>query len=188
VYYFAPQKCFAADGGLWVALLSPAALTRVAAIKAAGRWVPASLDLAMALDNARADQTYNTPALATLFLFVHQVEWLNAQGGLDWAVKRCEENAAVVYGWAEASGYARPFVAAPAERSSTVATVDLDATVDAAAVAAALRANGVLDTEPYRKLGRNQLRIALFPAIDPEDLRTLTRAIDHLAASLRARG
>jgi phosphoserine aminotransferase len=188
VYYFAPQKCFAADGGLWVALLSPAALTRVAAIKAAGRWVPASLDLAIALDNARADQTYNTPALATLFLFVHQVEWLNAQGGLDWAVKRCEENAAVVYGWAEASGYARPFVAAPGERSSTVATVDLDATVDAAAVAAALRANGVVDTEPYRKLGRNQLRIALFPAIDPEDLRTLTRAIDHLAASLRTRG
>jgi phosphoserine aminotransferase len=182
VYYFAPQKAFAGDGGLWVALLSPAAIERVGAIGAAGRWMPATLSLAVALEQSRADQTLNTPALATLFLLAHQVDWLNAQGGLAWATKRCDESAGIVYGWAEASGYATPFVADPAMRSHTVATVDLDPSVDAAAIATALRANGIVDTEPYRKLGRNQLRIGMYPAVDPADLETLTQAIDWLAA------
>jgi phosphoserine aminotransferase len=184
VYYFAPQKNLGADGGLWLALLSPAALERTAAVAASGRWVPASLSLPLAVESARADQTLNTPALATLFLVVHQLDWLNGQGGLDWAVKRCDSSAAIVYGWAEASDYATPFVADPAKRSHTVATVDLDERVDAAAVARVLRANGIVDTEPYRKLGRNQLRIAMFPAVDPDDLETLTRAIDHVVAAL----
>jgi phosphoserine aminotransferase len=183
-YYFAPQKCFAADGGLWVALLSPAAMERSAAIAASGRWIPDSLSLPIALENSRADQTWNTPALATLFLMVHQLEWINRQGGLDWAVKRCEESAAIVYGWAEASDYAVPFVSDPAQRSHTVATVDLDAGVDAVAVSKALRANGVVDTESYRKLGRNQLRIAMFPAIEPADLEVLTRAVDWIVERL----
>ncbi len=183
-YYFAPQKCFAADGGLWVALLSPAAIERSAAIAASGRWIPDSLSLPIALENSRADQTWNTPALATLFLMVHQLEWINRQGGLDWAVKRCEESAAIVYGWAEASDYAVPFVSDPAQRSHTVATVDLDAGVDAVAVSKALRANGVVDTESYRKLGRNQLRIAMFPAIEPADLEVLTRAVDWIVERL----
>jgi phosphoserine aminotransferase len=186
VYYFAPQKCFASDGGLWIALLSPEALARSAAIAASGRWIPASLSLEVALRSSRADQTYNTPALATLFLLVNQLEWLISQGGLDWACKRCDESAAIVYGWAEASGHATPFVADPAQRSHTVATIDFDPAVDAAAVAKVLRANGIVDTESYRKLGRNQLRIALFPAIEPADLETLTRAIDWIVASLRA--
>jgi phosphoserine aminotransferase len=183
-YYFAPQKCFASDGGLWVAMLSPAALERSAAIAASGRWMPASLSLQVAVDSSRADQTWNTPALATLFLLVHQVEWMNAQGGLDWACKRCDESAGIVYGWAEASDHATPFVADPAQRSHTVATIDLDEGVDAGAVAAVLRANGIVDTESYRKLGRNQLRIALFPAIEPADLEVLTRAIDWVVAGL----
>jgi phosphoserine aminotransferase len=182
VYYFAPQKAFAGDGGLWVALLSPAAIERVQAITAAGRWMPATLNLAVALERSRADQTLNTPALATLFLLAHQIDWLNAQGGLAWAIKRCDESAGIVYGWAETSGYTTPFVADPAMRSHTVATVDVDPSVDAAAVSRALRANGILDTEPYRKLGRNQLRIGMFPAVDPADLETLTRAIDWLVA------
>jgi phosphoserine aminotransferase len=182
VYYFAPQKAFAGDGGLWLALLSPAAVERAQAIAATGRWLPATLDLGLALEQSRADQTLNTPALATLFLLAHQVDWLNAQGGLAWASKRCEESAGIVYGWAEASGYATPFVADPAMRSHTVATVDLDPSVDAAAISRALRANGVVDTEPYRKLGRNQLRIGMYPAVDPADLETLTRAIDWLVA------
>jgi phosphoserine aminotransferase len=187
VYYFAPQKCFASDAGLWVALLSPAALERSDAIAASGRWLPASLSLPLALASSRADQTYNTPALATLFLMVHQLEWLLSQGGLDWACKRCDESAAIAYGWAEASDHATPFVADPAQRSHTVATIDLDPSVaDAGQVAKALRANGVVDTESYRKLGRNQLRIALFPAIEPADLETLTRAIDWVVARLRA--
>jgi len=182
VYYFAPQKAFAGDGGLWVALLSPAAIERVQAIGASGRWMPATLSLAVALEQSRADQTLNTPALATLFLLAHQVDWLNAQGGLAWATKRCDESAGIVYGWAEASAYATPFVADPAMRSHTVATVDLDPSVDAAAVSKALRANGIVDTEPYRKLGRNQLRIGMFPAVEPADLETLTMAIDWLVA------
>jgi phosphoserine aminotransferase len=183
VYYFAPQKSFAADGGLWLALLSPAAIRRAETI-AADRWMPATLSLAVALERSRAEQTLNTPALATLFLLLHQLDWLNRQGGLAWAAKRCQESAGIVYGWAEASAYATPFVADPAERSPTVATVDLDPAVDAAAVSRVLRANGILDTEPYRKLGRNQLRIAMFPAVDPADLDTLTRAIDWVVAAL----
>jgi phosphoserine aminotransferase len=184
VYYFAPQKCFASDGGLWIALLSPAAIARAEAIAGGGRWIPDSLSLPVALENSRADQTWNTPALATLFLLVHQLEWINRQGGLDWAAKRCDESAAIVYGWAEASDYAVPFVEDPAERSHTVATVDLDPAVDAAAVAKALRANGIVDTESYRKLGRNQLRIAMFPAIEPADLEVLTRAVDWIVERL----
>jgi phosphoserine aminotransferase len=184
VYYFAPQKCFASDAGLWIVLLSPRALERSAAVAASGRWMPASLNLQVALESSRADQTYNTPALATLFLLVHQLEWLNAQGGLDWACKRCDESAAIVYGWAEASDLATPFVANPAQRSHTVATIDFDPAVDAGQVAKVLRANGIVDTESYRKLGRNQLRIALFPAIEPADLEVLTRAIDWIAARL----
>jgi phosphoserine aminotransferase len=183
-YYFAPQKCFASDAGLWIALLSPRALERSAAIAASGRWMPASLNLQIALESSRADQTYNTPALATLFLLVHQLEWLSAQGGLDWACKRCDESAAIVYGWAEASDLATPFVADPAQRSHTVATIDFDPAVDAGQIAKVLRANGIVDTESYRKLGRNQLRIALFPAIEPADLEVLTRAIDWIAARL----
>jgi phosphoserine aminotransferase len=184
VYYFAPQKCFASDAGLWLALLSPRALERSAAIAASGRWTPASLSLQVALESSRADQTYNTPALATLFLLAHQIEWLLARGGLDWACKRCDESAAIVYGWAEASDLATPFVADPAQRSHTVATIDFDPAVDAGQVAKVLRANGVVDTESYRKLGRNQLRIALFPAIEPADLEVLTRAIDWVIAQL----
>jgi phosphoserine aminotransferase len=182
-YYFAPQKSFAADGGLWLALLSPAAVERVGRI-ASGRPIPAMLDLGLALEQSRLDQTLNTPALATLFLLAEQVDWLNEQGGLAWATKRCDESAGIVYGWAETRGYANPFVTDPAMRSHTVACVDLDPAVDAGAVSRALRANGIVDTESYRKLGRNQLRIAMFPAIEPSDLDTLTRAIDWLVDAL----
>ena len=184
VYYFAPQKSFAADGGLWLACLSPAAIERVERLAASGRHIPAMLSLGVALEQSRADQTLNTPALATLFLLVSQLDWLNEQGGLAWAVKRCDESAGIVYGWAEASGYATPFVTDPAMRSHTVATVDLDPSVEAAAVSRALRANGIVDTESYRKLCRNQLRIALFPAIEPSDLERLTRAVDWLVERL----
>jgi phosphoserine aminotransferase len=184
VYYFAPQKSFAADGGLWLACLSPAAVERTGRIAAAGRPVPAMLDLRLALEQSRQDQTLNTPALATLFLLASQLDWLNGQGGLAWATKRCDESAGIVYGWAEASGYATPFITDPAMRSHTVACVDLDPAVDAGAVTRALRANGIVDTESYRKLGRNQLRIAMFPAIEPADLDTLTRAIDWLVERL----
>jgi phosphoserine aminotransferase len=183
-YYFAPQKCFGSDAGLWVALLSPAALERSEAIAATGRWIPSSLSLQVALENSRADQTWNTPALATLFLMVHQLEWMNSMGGLDWAVKRCDSSAAVVYGWAAACDYATPFVAYPAQRSHTVATIDLDPEVDASVVSKTLRVNGVVDTESYRKLGRNQLRIALFPAIEPDDLERLTGAVDWVVERL----
>jgi phosphoserine aminotransferase len=184
VYYFAPQKALGGDGGLWLALLSPAAVERAEAIAAGGRWTPAILSLAVALEQSRADQTLNTPALATLFLVADQLDWLNRQGGLAWAAKRCEESAGIVYGWAEASDHAAPFVADPAMRSHTVATVDLDPSVDAAAVSTALRANGIVDTEPYRRLGRNQLRIGMYPNVDPADLETLTRAVDWLVARL----
>src|SRR5215218_6826402 len=183
-YYFAPQKSFAADGGLWLACLSPAAVERVGRIAASGRHIPAMLSLGVALEQSRADQTLNTPALATLFLLAEQVDWLNGQGGLAWATKRCDESAGIVYGWAEASGYATPFVTDPALRSHTVATIDLEPSVDAGAVTRALRANGIVDTESYRKLGRNQLRVAMFPAIEPADLETLTRAIDWLVDAL----
>ena len=186
VYYFAPQKCLASDGGLWLAAVSPAAVERIERISASGRWVPASLDLKIALDNSRKDQTYNTPALATIFLANQQVDWINQQGGLHWAASRCDRSAEAIYGWAEASGYATPFVKDPAQRSHVVATIDLDAGVaDALVVSHVLRANGIVDTESYRKLGRNQLRIALFPSIDPDDVVALTRCIDHVVAALR---
>ncbi len=184
VYYFAPQKVFASDGGLWLALLSPAALERIARIAASGRWVPASYDLAVALDNSTKEQTYNTPSLATIFLMAEQVEWINAQGGLEWAVARARDSSSRLYGWAERSTYASPFVRDPAMRSAVVGTIDLDASVDAARVAQVLRANGVVDTEPYRKLGRNQLRIAMFPAVDPDDVDALTRCVDHVVERL----
>jgi phosphoserine aminotransferase len=183
-YYFAPQKCFASDGGLWVALLSPAAVERVARIREKGRWVPASLDLTIALDNSRLDQTYNTPALATLWLFEDQVSWMLAHGGLEWCAARCERSAGVLYGWAESSSYAHPFVAKPDERSLVVGTIDLDDAIPAAAVSMVLRANGIVDTESYRKLGRNQLRIGMFPAVDPSDVEALTRCVDYVAQRL----
>ena len=183
-YYFAPQKSFASDGGLWLALMSPAALERVAAVKASGRWVPASYDLGLAIDNSRLDQTYNTPALATVFLMAEQVDWMNAQGGLDWAVERTRTSSDVLYGWADKSPYASPFVTDPAMRSQVVGTIDFAETVDAAALASALRDNGVVDTEPYRKLGRNQLRIAMFPAVEPSDVEALTACIDHVVEAL----
>ncbi|MGH9055352.1 MAG: phosphoserine transaminase [Acidimicrobiales bacterium] len=183
-YYFAPQKAFASDGGLWVAVLSPAALERVSAIRESDRWVPESLDLAIAVEQSRLDQTYNTPAIATLVLMVHQLEWMLAGGGMDFSAGRCDRSSEILYGWAEASAFAAPFVAKPDERSHVVATIDFDAGVDAATVAKVLRANGVLDTEPYRKLGRNQLRIAMFPAIDPDDVEALTRCVDHVVGRL----
>jgi phosphoserine aminotransferase len=185
VYYFAPQKCLASDGGLWLAACSPAAIERIERLAASDRWVPASLDLGIALDNSRKDQTYNTPALATVFLANQQVDWINQQGGLEWAASRCDRSAATIYDWAEASSYATPFVADPDQRSHVVATIDLDgAVVDATVVSKVLRANGIVDTESYRKLGRNQLRMALFPAIEPDDVAALTRCIDHVVAAL----
>ena len=183
-YYFAPQKCFASDGGLWVALLSPAAVERVERIGAGGRWVPAFLDLGVAIENSRLDQTYNTPALATLLLFAEQVEWMLAGGGLEWSAGRCDRSAEILYTWAEQSDFAMPFVGKPAERSHVVGTVDFVDAVDAMTVAKVLRANGIVDTEPYRKLGRNQLRIALFPSIDPEDVEALTACIDYVVGQL----
>jgi phosphoserine aminotransferase len=185
-YYFAPQKCLASDGGLWIAAVSPAAIERIERLTASGRWAPASLDLSQALDNSRKDQTLNTPALATIFLAVQQIEWVNSNGGLDWAASRCDRSADAIYSWAEATDYATPFVADPAQRSRVVATIDLDDSLDALAISKVLRANGIVDTESYRKLGRNQLRVALFPAVDPDDVVALTRCIDHVAASLRA--
>ena len=183
VYYFAPQKALASDGGLWLAAMSPAAIERVARL-VPQRWVPGVLDLQQAIDNSRLDQTLNTPALATLFLVAQQLDWLESNGGIDFAAGRCDRSASIVYGWADASSYASPFVSDPAMRSHTVATVDLDASVDAGTVAKVLRNNGVVDTESYRKLGRNQLRLAMFPAIEPDDLERLTRAIDFIAEQL----
>ena len=184
VYYFAPQKCFASDGGLWVALMSPAALERVAEIGATDRWIPESLSLTTALDNSTKDQTYNTPAVATLIMFAEQLDWMNGRGGLDWCTARTKDSSSRLYDWAEASSFATPFVADPAQRSLVVGTIDLDDSIDAAAVAKTLRANGVLDTEPYRKLGRNQLRVGMFPAIEPDDVTALTACIDHVVAAL----
>ena len=183
-YYFAPQKCFASDGGLWLALLSPAAIARVEELAATDRWIPEFLSITTALDNSRKDQTYNTPAVATLLMLADQIEWMLANGGLDWCVSRTRESSGHLYGWAEASDVARPFVSDPASRSLVVGTVDFDDSVDAAAVAKALRANGVVDTEPYRKLGRNQLRIGMFPAVEPDDVRALTGCIDFVVEQL----
>jgi phosphoserine aminotransferase len=184
-YYFAPQKALASDGGLWIAALSPAAVERIERIKRDGRWCPAFLDLGIALENSRKDQTYNTPALATIFLAVQQLEWIIHNGGLPFAVARCDRSAEIIYGWAEASDYATPFVADPALRSHVVATIDLDESIDAKQVSAVLRDNFIVDTESYRKLGRNQLRIALYPAIDPEDVEALTHCIDYVVERLR---
>ena len=180
-YYFAPQKGFGSDGGLWLALLSPAAIARISELDGADdRWQPAFLSLATALENSRKDQTYNTPAVATLLLLADQVEWMLASGGLQWGVDRCRACAGHLYGWAEASEVATPFVADPAKRSAVVGTIDFDDAIDAAALAATLRANGIVDTEPYRKLGRNQLRIGMFPAVEPADVEALTACIDWL--------
>ena len=184
VYYFAPQKCFASDGGLWLAVMSPRALDRLTEIAATGRYVPSSLDLGIALDNSRKDQTYNTPAVATLFLLAEQLDWLNGNGGLRFAVDRTTDSSARLYTWAEKSPYATPFVAEPSARSLVVGTIDFDSSVDAAAVATVLRRNGIVDVEPYRKLGRNQLRVAMFPAVDPADVEALTACIDHVVREL----
>ncbi len=184
VYYFAPQKAFASEGGLWLALCSPRAVERIERVGGSGRFVPASLSLPIALENSRLEQTYNTPALATLFLLAEQMEWMLRNGGLEWAASRSDRSSETVYAWAEAHRYATPFVAKPDERSHVTATIDFAEPVDAAAIARALRVNGVVDVEPYRKLGRNQLRIATFPAIEPEDLVALTRCIDYVIEAL----
>jgi phosphoserine aminotransferase len=184
VYYFAPQKSFAADGGLWLAAFSPAALDRAAEIAASGRHIPAFFDLPTAIDNSKKNQTYNTPALATVFLLNDQLEWINGQGGLDWAVARTADSSSRLYSWAEKSAYATPFVTDPAKRSQVVGTIDFADGIDAAAIAKVLRANGIVDTEPYRKLGRNQLRVAMFPAVDPADVEALTASIDYVIERL----
>ncbi|MGN6635869.1 MAG: phosphoserine transaminase [Oryzihumus sp.] len=184
VYYFGPQKCFAADGGLWLAAFSPAALARVDEIAATGRWVPDFFSLPTAIDNSRKNQTYNTPAVGTLALLAEQLRWINGNGGLDWAVKRTADSSSRLYSWAEETAYTSPFVADPAARSQVVGTIDLADEVDAAAVATVLRANGVVDVEPYRKLGRNQLRVAMFPAVDPEDVSALIACVEHVVAQL----
>ena len=184
VYYFAPQKNFASDGGLWLALFSPRALERVAEIKASDRWIPEFLDLGIAVENSLKDQTYNTPALATLVMLDEQLRWMNGHGGLDFATGRTADSSSRVYAWAEASEVAAPFVTDPDERSNVICTVDFADSVDAAAVAKALRANGVVDVEPYRKLGRNQLRIATFAAIEPEDVSALLGCVDHVVGQL----
>ena len=184
VYYFGPQKCFAADGGLWLAAFSPAALARVDEIAASGRWVPDFFSLPTAISNSRKNQTYNTPAVSTLALLANQISWINDQGGLDWAVKRTADSSSRLYAWAEATAYTSPFVADPSARSLVVGTIDFTDEVDAASVAAALRANGVVDVEPYRKLGRNQLRVGMFPAVDPEDISKLISSIEYVVAAI----
>jgi phosphoserine aminotransferase len=184
VYYFAPQKCFGSDGGLWLALMSPAALDRAAEIAASGRYIPEFFSLPVAIDNSAKQQTYNTPSVATLFLLADQVEWLLSQGGLGWATDRTADSSSRLYTWAEKAPYAAPFVTDPAQRSQVVGTIDFTESVDAAVLAAALRANGIVDTEPYRKLGRNQLRIGMFPAVDPADVEALTACIDYVIERL----
>jgi phosphoserine aminotransferase len=183
-YYFAPQKAFASDGGLWLAVMSPAALERVARIKASGRWIPGFLDVSIAIDNSGKDQTYNTPAVATLFLLADQIRWLLGLGGLSGAVARSRTSSERLYGWAEKSDFATPFVADPDQRSYVVGTIDFADAVDAAQIATTLRAHGVVDVEPYRKLGRNQLRVGMFPAVDPDDVSALTACIDHVVERL----
>jgi phosphoserine aminotransferase len=186
VYYFAPQKCFAADGGLWLALLSPAAQARIAELHASGRWIPDFLSLATALDNSRKEQTYNTPAVGTLLLLADQIEWMLEGGGLDWCVSRTRASSGTLYAWAQASAFATPFVADEAKRSLVVATIDFAAEVDAAEVASTLRANGIVDVEPYRKLGRNQLRVGCFPAVEPSDVQALTACVDWVVERMAA--
>ena len=184
VYYFAPQKSFASDGGLWIAACSPTATDRIERIAASDRWRPAALDLGIALSNSRLNQTYNTPALATLIMLNAQIEWMLSNGGANWVADRVATSAATMYGWADAHTLATPFVTDPAKRSHVVATIDLDDSIEATAVSAALRANGVVDTDSYRKLGRNQLRVGMFPAIDPADIERLTRCIDYVMEQL----
>ena len=184
VYYFAPQKNLGSDGGIWFALVSPAAIERIERIAASGRYIPESLSLKNALDNSRLNQTLNTPAIATLYLLNEQLGWIIGNGGLQWADARTRESSNALYEWADASSFATPFVALPEDRSNVVATIDFDDSIDAAAVAASLRSNGILDTEPYRKLGRNQLRVATFVSIEPEDVRQLIRCIDFTIAGL----
>lgn len=183
-YYFAPQKSFASDGGLWLALMSPAAIARVEKLKAS-RWVPAFFDLTTAIENSRLDQTYNTPAVATLILLAEQIEWMNNNGGLAFASGRSAKSASIIYDWAEKTPYTTPFVTDPAMRSKVVATINFDEGIDALEVAKVLRANGIVDTEPYRKLGKNQLRIGMFPAIDPDDVAALTQCIEHVVSALK---
>ncbi len=183
VYYFAPQKGFASDGGLWLALASPAALDRIEEIAASDRYVPDFYDLKVAVDNSRKDQTYNTPSVTTLLLMAQQIDWFLAQGGLSWSTGRCADSAQRLYTWADKTSYTTPFVTDPAARSHVVGTIDFEG-VDAAAVAKVLRANGIVDTEPYRKLGRNQLRIAMYPAVDPSDVEALTACVDHVVERL----
>jgi phosphoserine aminotransferase len=183
-YYFAPQKSFASDGGLWLALMSPAAIERAEKIKASGRWIPAFFDLGIAIENSRLDQTYNTPALVTLMLLADQIEWMNTNGGLKFAAGRSADSSSRLYSWAEKTSYTTPFVTDPAMRSKVVGTINFDESIDATKVAAALRANGIVDTEPYRKLGKNQLRVGMFPAVDPDDIDALTASIDFVVAAL----
>jgi phosphoserine aminotransferase len=183
-YYFAPQKCFASDGGLWIALMSPRALARAAEIADTDRHIPAFFDLPTAIDNSSKNQTYNTPSIATLFLMAEQLDWMNAEGGLTGMVERTTASSDALYGWAEKTAYTTPYVADPTHRSLVIGTIDFDDAIDAAQVAKVLRANGVVDTEPYRKLGRNQLRIAMYPAIDPSDVEKLTGAIDYVVGQL----
>ena len=183
-YYFAPQKSFASDGGLWIAIMSPAAIARAEKIKASGRWVPAFFDLGIAIENSRLDQTYNTPALVTLMLLAEQIEWMNSNGGLSFAAGRSTASSDILYSWAEKTSYTTPFVTDPAMRSKVVGTINFDDAIDATQICAALRANGIGDTEPYRKLGKNQLRIGMFPAVDPSDVDALTKCIDHVVAAL----
>jgi phosphoserine aminotransferase len=183
-YYFAPQKSFASDGGLWIAIMSPAAIARAEKIKASGRWVPAFFDLGIAIENSRLDQTYNTPALVTLMLLAEQIEWMNSNGGLSFAAGRSTKSSDILYSWAEKTSYTTPFVTDAPMRSKVVGTINFDDAIDATKIAAALRENGIVDTEPYRKLGKNQLRIGMFPAVDPSDVEALTKCIDHVVAVL----
>jgi phosphoserine aminotransferase len=183
-YYFAPQKSFASDGGLWIAIMSPAAVARAAKIKASGRWIPAFFDLDIAIENSRLDQTYNTPALVTLMLLAEQIEWMNSNGGLTFAAGRSAKSSEILYSWAEKTSYTTPFVTDPAMRSKVVGTINFDDAIDATKIATALRENGIVDTEPYRKLGKNQLRVGMFPAVDPGDVEALTKCIDYVVAAL----
>ncbi|HTT59094.1 MAG TPA: phosphoserine transaminase, partial [Acidimicrobiales bacterium] len=183
-YYFAPQKSFASDGGLWIALCSPAAIERIETLAASGRWTPAFFDLKIALDNSRLNQTYNTPALATLHLLASQIAWFNENGGLEFSTGRSRKSAEILYSWAEASDFATPFVARPEDRSTVVGTIDFRDDIDATQIASILRANGVVDTDPYRKLGRNQLRVAMFPSIDSEDVASLCACINWIVGNL----
>lgn len=183
-YYFAPQKSFASDGGLWIAIMSPAAIARVEKINSNGRWIPAFFDLTIAIENSRLDQTYNTPAVATFMLLAEQIEWMNANGGLSFAAGRSEESSDILYSWAEKNSFTTPFVTDAAMRSKVVGTINFDDAIDATKIAAALRANGIVDTEPYRKLGKNQLRIGMFPAVEPSDVEALTKCIDFVVAAL----